>query len=151
MSESPRPGPRRLSALQLLGLFALFAFVAGGVVGFMDGVSGDDRSPSTFGAVTLILVVGLGGWITLLYWRRLDEAAREAHKFAWYWGGSLGMLVAFAAALLVIERNAAAFVWPGWDPSPSAYLFTGAMMVLCAQVIGYILVWIGWWAWNSRN
>ncbi len=42
-------------------------------------------------ALMLALVLALGLLGAVSYWRRLDEAAREAHKFAWYWGGSVGV------------------------------------------------------------
>jgi len=57
------------------------------------------------------LALGLVGaaWLILcsLYaWKRTDEAAQEAHKFAWFWGGGFGALLGLA--LLVIVMGAAA-------------------------------------------
>ena len=71
-------------------LYALALFALGAAVGLMGKRLGMDANPAVAAVVLgLLVVIAVGG--TVLYWRRLDEAAREAHKFAWYWGGSLGL------------------------------------------------------------
>ena len=37
------------------------------------------------------LGVGWATWMATLSFRRLDEFQQEASKFAWYWGGSMGV------------------------------------------------------------
>ena len=79
-------------------------------------------------------------------WRALDEVAREAHKTAWMWGGSFGMVAAFVAFIAAREH------WPhlletgfGGGRSPADLVELGLMGVVTAQMVGYLLVWAGWW------
>ena len=82
------------------------------------------------------------------YWRNIDEAAREAQKWAWFWGGSIGM----ALGVLAI---AIGFVRPEWFdmvallPEHATALhgmFYGAMAMVAAQMLGFLLAWAWWWA-----
>lgn len=82
------------------------------------------------------------------YWRNIDEAAREAQKWAWFWGGSIGM----GLGILVI---AVAFVRPEWldlvallpEHATALYgLFYGAMAMVAAQMLGFVVAWAYWWA-----
>jgi len=96
-----------------------------------------------------IIAAALGGGLlfTVAWWRLLDEVAREAHKFAWYWGGSAGMAVAGAVMILVDSDRISVphFVLPGEHGDFAA----GVATVLLAQVIGYGIAWVGWW-WSHR-
>jgi len=81
---------------------------------------------------------------TLGWWRDLDEAAREAHKSAWWTGGNIGLVVAGAAL--------AACVLGGFDPMPArfagipaAYATAGVLGVIAAQAVGYGVAWLAWW------
>ena len=78
----------------------------------------------------LTLLAGLAGCVPL--WRRLDDMAREAHTFSWYWGGAAGMGI---GALGVIGLT---------DPR-SAYA-AGALTLMLFQLAGSGVVWLGWWA-----
>lgn len=104
-----------------------------------------------FHAATL-LCAAWGIAFSLLWWNTLDEARKEAHKFAWAWGGTFGMVFAIAA-IIVMEafRPLGDFVdqasrsLPGWRPGPAGLLY-GIMFTVLAQMLGYTIVWIGWWA-----
>ncbi|WP_372783956.1 hypothetical protein [Phenylobacterium sp.] len=37
------------------------------------------------------IATGWGLWMAVLAFRRLDEFQQEAGKFAWYWGGAIGL------------------------------------------------------------
>jgi hypothetical protein len=85
-------------------------------------------------------------------WVRLDELSREAHKFAWYWGGSPALLVILliavgAVASPIIGEPIAAFVASQAKSAttPEAGFFVGVLSAAVIQVAGYGLVWIGWW------
>jgi hypothetical protein len=77
--------------------------------------------------------------------RTLDEFAQNASKFAWYWGGSIGL----AASLPIF-----AFVaWGGlhWlAPSIPAgtnilrALMVGYLLPVFAQLAGYLIAWVYW-------
>lgn len=126
-------------------LYALVLFALGLGVGLAEDSLGLDSNPAAAMAVTTgLFVVGIGG--AVLYWRRLDEAAREAHKFAWYWGGSAGLMVALAA---FVGLRAA-----GLDPlelgvvggdDPYDYFTLGVLGVTLSQIAGYTVAWAGWW------
>lgn len=93
-------------------------------------------------ALTFALVIGG----SVLWWRRLDEAAREAHKFAWYWGASIGMAAA-AVGFVVLTSQDAVLITTGWNgrTTPQAFVELGVIGVLVPQVIGYVVAWAGWW------
>jgi hypothetical protein len=83
----------------------------------------------------------------VLYWRRLDEAAREAHKFAWYWGGSAGIVLVLAAYLALTAPAGAQIPVDVLGATEPRELFAlGMMATLAAQIVGYLVAWVGWWA-----
>ncbi|NEX93016.1 hypothetical protein [Caulobacter sp. 17J65-9] len=90
-------------------------------------------------------VAGLSLKYCVQWWRTVDEAAREAHKFAWYWGGSLGLGVAGGLAI-VLQRTPST---PLRDLAPlhgDAGLFaTGVLACIVCQSVGYGVAWAGWW------
>lgn len=85
-----------------------------------------------------------------LAWRRTDETAQEAHKFAYFWGASFGMLALFLAAPFAL---AGVFHQPVFPPpprpgaawTPTMLVMFGITLAALAQTIGYALVWAGWW------
>ncbi len=93
---------------------------------------------------------------THFYVRRLDEAAWEAQKHAWMWGGLAGMLIGFLLMVaptpigaVISDTVAALAARSGEDRvfSPLDHAFhLGALYILIAQGIGFFIVWIGWWA-----
>lgn len=100
------------------------------------------------GAAVLLWVTAF----TLYAWVRLDEPSREAHKFAWYWGGAPALLVILliavgAVASPIIGEPVAAFVASQAKGSvtPEAGFLVGAFSTAIIQVLGYGLVWAGWW------
>ena len=94
-----------------------------------------DGAPQWFAAAaTSALVV----WATTPWWRRIDEAAREAHKSAFFWGGAFGMgLALFLGALEIGVDQARGGPIPEW--------FLGAVFVVILQTLGYGLFWVVWW------
>jgi hypothetical protein len=89
------------------------------------------------------LITGLSTW---KWWGALDEVAREAHKFAWYWGGSFGMGVAGALLILVDSQR---IPTPDFLPGLHSEFAIGAATVMLAQITGYLVAWAGWW-WSRR-
>lgn len=94
-----------------------------------------------------LLAAGLAVFIvlhTLYWWRALDEAAKEAHKWAWWWGGNLGLVGGGAGAIIAaasgVERLPAAL--PHTD---AALIALGVIAVFTAQAVGYGVAWCGWW------
>ena len=76
-------------------------------------------------------------------WVRTDETAREAHKFAYFWGGSFGSLVGLIG-LIVLTAPGLHLALPRLH-GPGGYLLLGAMAMAVAQTAGYAMTWAGWW------
>ena len=105
-------------------------------------------------AVTGVYAVGMMAgamWVGAAWMRSIDEAAREAHKAAWYWGGSGGMCV--GGVLLILASQGpwrdilAGQIGAGQEPLD--YMAAGALLMLAPMLLGYTLVW-GWW-WLARR
>ena len=90
---------------------------------------------------------------THFYMRRLDEAAWEAQKFAWLWGGVAGILAGFAVLViptplrtLIGEALTAAAAEADTAAAGLGISFhLGALYILAAQMVGFFVVWVGWW------
>ncbi len=83
--------------------------------------------------------------ICIWWWRRLDEAAREAHKWAWYWGGSTGMLVGLVLMLVLTTRPADIVLPASLGQTPADLVGAGMIITLGFQLVGYGLAWAWWW------
>jgi hypothetical protein len=93
------------------------------------------------------------GVFTWLYWRKLDEAAKEAQKFAWFFGGLLGVAVT-APVIVYLRLTGAPFLTAmtadlAWHGQPGVYVALGWISLALAEVLGFLLVWAGWW-WARR-
>lgn len=95
----------------------------------------------------VLLALGMAGalWLGMAWWRRVDEAAREAHKWSWFWGGSCGMAVGFVC-LSIVSMRGADVPLPAWlGTAPQDLLVSGMMAILAFQVVGYLIAWAWWW------
>jgi len=100
-----------------------------------------------------LLIAAVGGtvgmliaiWATLMWWNTLDEAAREAHKWAWWWGSNGGIAFGGIAAITLFStaRGGQALASLGSDPVD--LLLLGGFICAMFQVFGYALAWAGWW------
>lgn len=143
MNKAPR---RKLSSAALFGLSLLFAALAGGLGRIGEDIEGP--AGLLFASLSLALVAA-SLVAVLLHWRRLDEAAREAHKAAWYWGGSLGLGVAGIGIGYLLARPEADLSRYAIRPDDAGLLLSGALYVIAAQFVGYVVVWAWWW-WSRR-
>jgi hypothetical protein len=141
--ERSAPGrKRRLSSAQLLiGLFLLGAVV--GVVGAVTDKGQGDASALFLWLVIATMPVAL--WLTLLWWRRLDEAAREAHKWAWYWGATGGVLIVIPLLFLPEAMGVVELAHRLDFVEPFELVSFGMFAVLILQVLGYGIAWAAWW------
>jgi pheromone shutdown protein TraB len=140
-------------ALVLIGSFAGL-FVLAGVVGFLaglaSGVSGDSSDgPLLWGIGAFAVLAMIGSMVVSVYWmRNIDEAAREAHKSAWFWGGTGGMAAGGVLVILSSLPQAETLKLSAWFTSrtdPAAYMATGAFAMLTLMIVGYSLAWAWWW------
>ncbi len=146
----------KIVALSLAGVLAIFvlmiAATAGAVLASQRGMVEQDIAMLSIIAVMAVLMMALALWVGVAWMRRIDEAAREAHKAAWFYGGSAGMAVGGVFVVLAGAPSAArlipATLFPGRD-DPAAYAAGGAMAMMILMLIGYSVVW-GWW-WLRRR
>lgn len=132
---------RRLTSIGLLG----FGFAMGILLGVQEGAGIQMPDWLRFGVIAAAVIAGTV--FSLRWWRLLDEVAREAHKFAWYWGGSAG--IAFGG-LMIILVDADKITLPARVGDLAGDSFAaGAVMVMVAQLVGYLVAWVGWW-WSRR-
>ncbi len=81
---------------------------------------------------------GLALWALAPWWRSQDEAAHEASKSAFFWGGQFG--IAFALLLGLIEMTATPFQRPRM---PEWML--GVIVAIVCQSVGYVIFHMVWW------
>lgn len=126
-------------------LLAGLAFAVGLAVGLGGKVLGFAHGPVGAGLLSATMCVAATP-LMIAYWRHLDEAAREAHKFAWYWGGSAGLL-AVVIAFSVLTAPGAEMITADFMGAerPRQLLAKGILATILAQVVGYTVAWVGWW------
>ena len=124
-----------------MSVSAIAGLAAGGVAGFVTAMS-DEASigGAALIAATVALAMGVGLWATLKWWKGLDEAAQEAHKWAWWWGATIGLC--FAGVILLTLLYGAGDL--GAAPVKKV-LMLGAGIVTGCQVVGYGIAWAVWW------
>lgn len=103
---------------------------------------------SALGGLALIWLIAFATFA----WLRLDEPSREAHKFAWFWGGAPALVVmqllgVAAVATPFVGEPVAAFVASQSKngATPESGFFVGVFSAAIVQILGYGLVWTGWW------
>ena len=137
------------SAVACVALFAV-AFA----LGFYDGYR-EAHSPGSGQRVISpwLSLLTIGGamavamWVSVIWMRSIDEAAREAHKSAWFWGGTGGMAVGFTLVLMAMLSSEWTISLPVWwgRTDPPAYLAMGAFLMALVMTAGYTVAWIVWW------
>jgi len=124
----------------LIGAAVALPFAVTALVG-MTGVSLGRTVRLTIFVAILIPVF----WLVTRYWRGLDEAAQEAQKSAWFWGGSLGMMAGLFVMLLLPLDFVAGLSGRG----PQVVMAYGALFPTIGSLAGFVLAWALWW-WRRR-
>jgi hypothetical protein len=125
-----------LLALATLGVGAAISTATGSIVGVVVAAVG--------GVLLMIMAVVIGA----VWMRSIDEAAQEAHKWAWYWGGSTGLAVGGVGVVLATLPDAARWTPPAFFHGRTdavAWMVTGAFGLMTLMVIGYCVAWALWW------
>lgn len=126
-------------------------FLSAAVIGFFGGYNGfaADLMFKIF-AIYILVFFMAGIPLLILWWKQADEAVREAHKTAWFWGGGIGVLLAFAFGLLnaifkgAIARKIAILIFGSVGYGDYGVEF-GLYIALCFASIGYLINWALWW------
>jgi hypothetical protein len=78
----------------------------------------------------------------LWYWRKLDEIAREAHRFAILWGGLI-TVYAGSVAVITFSFHPAAFPFQTMAPGEAFSLGLAIPIVLMSVLL--LAGWAWWW------
>lgn len=146
-------GLKRIAFYSMVGFagLVLLVFLAAIVVGYRSahGQSVDDDRALMWIMGPFAVAAMVGAMIISVAWMRaIDEAAREAHKAAWFWGGCGGMAVGGVFFILAGLPQSESVRIPSWldgRTDPVAYAATGAGAIVLLMVAGYALVWAWWW------
>lgn len=137
--KRPIAGPKAfLLIMGLSGLAGALAGVGGVLTGDLPGLTGFIVNLLINGAA-MAIAMGLCVW----WWRRIDEAAREAHKWAWWWGGCSGMAVGGAVLLTLLTREDDTILTGLTTNEVFAF---GMVLTLTFLLVGYSIGWLVWWA-----
>ena len=134
----------------VVGLLAI-SFLGGIVVGYLEASGAPiDFHASAFWIIVLVAIAVMTGSLAIgaLWMRSIDEAAREAHKAAWFWGGSGGMAAGGVLMILSALPGAETITLTPWlmgRTDPAAWMATGAFALMTLMLIGYGVVWAWWW------
>lgn len=135
----------------VVGVLGL-SFVGGIAVGYLKASGANlelDTAVFWILATMVAAVIMVGAiWGGALWMKAIDEAAREAHKAAWYWGGSSGMAVGGVLMILSSLPGAETLAIPTWlagRTDPASYAATGALIMMGLMLVGYGIVWAWWW------
>ena len=136
VSEQPL---RRYGAV--MGVCVLAGMAAGAVAGVVSATS-DEASlgGAALIAAAVALAMAAALWACFRWWKGLDEAAQEAHKWAWWWGSTVGLC--FAGVILMTLLYGAGDL--GEAPIKSI-LMLGTAIVTGCQMVGYSGAWAAWW------
>lgn len=140
------PKPKRPLGLGAYVLVLLGVGLVGGLAGGLQSLISDHAGPYGVAATIALIVVAMSVALAacIWWWRGIDEAAREAHKWAWWWGGSGGMAVG-ALVLLSLSADADASSAAAVDLSAGELLLGGMWIILMFQLAGYAVAWAAWW------
>lgn len=141
------------SLLGLIALMVVTVIVAIGI-GFLVGrgvVKEDSAMVTLMTVFTVVLMIG-AMVMSVAWMRAIDEAAREAHKAAWFWGGCSGMALGSVGIVLATLPQAETLQFVAWNgrTDPAAYMAAGAFAMMMLMTLGYIIVWAWWWLARTR-
>jgi len=146
----PSPKPPRIARNPALRYVAVMAacLVFGGIAGAGAAVMGELRAVSV-AMMAFVIALGMAGviWMCVWWWRGLDEAAREAHKWAWWWGSTFGLAIGgivLLTGMVVIDAEQAQTAFAAYDPVD--LIQGGVFSVILVQTLGYAFAWVFWWA-----
>lgn len=142
----PASRPKRPLGFGAFILTMVGVAVVGGVAGAGGSILGDQPGvlglALTAGVMAAAMAVALAACVW--WWRGIDEAAREAHKWAWWWGGSSGMAVG-AILLLTLTLRDDGSTSADVGLSAAELVAGGMYAILLFQMAGYGVAWAVWW------
>lgn len=145
MNDLSRPRRPHGPGAYLLSMGA--SLVLGGLAGAGSVFLGDQPGPVGTAVTAALVTAAMAAGFTacLWWWRGIDEAAREAHKWAWWWGGTGGMAVGAVLLLTLMLRAEEQSLPAKLGSTPADIFVSGMTAILLFQMAGYSLAWAGWW------
>lgn len=127
-------------------LMVLGVAVVGGLAGAGGSIVGDQPGPLGLALTVALMALAMAAALAacVWWWRGIDEAAREAHKWAWWWGGSSGMAVG-AILLLTLTLRDDGSTSQSVGSSAAELVAGGMFAILLFQLAGYGVAWAAWW------
>ena len=142
MNASPPKRRRLVSYAAILGLSLLLGAGIGLGAALIEEFGGANAVVLRLALLSLGVLVGLA--LCIRWWQAADEAVREAHKWAWYWGGSCG--IAVVAVLFTLSSwNVITLNIPPYGDGPDGMLRSGSALTLGIMLAGYLTAWAAWW------
>lgn len=119
-----------------------------GAIGALGIATAGRMLASPDSAVHLLVMLAAIAWALAfsgMAWRHTDEAAREAHKAAAFWGAPFGLLAVMLAVAMAAAPELRAAGPAGIHLSSPGQLLPGVVLAALGLGAGYLVVWIGWW------
>jgi hypothetical protein len=141
---------RNLSGWKFVAIGWLGAWAVALIPRWVFGVTSADVGTARVMIPTLATAVAVSWtlWMATLGFRRLDEFQQEAGKFAWYWGGAIGLAVSLVGYVFI---GLGGLHW--LDPAHSPLgmdLFrafrTGYFLGIGCALVGFIVARLWWQA-----
>lgn len=137
-----KPKRRSNSYVGLLGVSLLLGIGVGAASALIDAFAGAATMPLQ--AALMVAATAAVLAICIRWWRNADEAVREAHKWAWYWGGCAGIAV-IVVMFALASWGAIEITVPAYGEGRDGLILTGVVLTLGAQLVGYLVAWAAWW------
>ncbi len=135
----------------IVALF-IIGMLCGAGFAFMEDATDMGWLSSGAGLAAIFVLAGIlmvaAFWFGARWMKSIDEAAQEAHKWSWYWGGSVGLaagMVLIFVGSLPMGASLQVVSWFDGRTDPAAYMATGAVAIVGLMMIGYLLAWALWW------
>ncbi|MEO7553730.1 MAG: hypothetical protein ABIT10_08020 [Alteraurantiacibacter sp.] len=84
----------------------------------------------------ILLVFAVSFAAAVPWWRTMDDMQKHGHMISWYWGGMAG--------------GSAMFAWLVAGAGAQSDAVKGAVALLLAQVVGFLIFWAVW-MWLRRG
>jgi hypothetical protein len=143
---TPGQKPKRPFGLGTYLLVILGIGLVGGVMGGISAVVENAADPigPVVSAIAMTVAMAVAFAASIWWWRGIDEAAREAHKWAWWWGGTGGTALGAILLTTLSLRDAAATPLQVGLTVPEV-VTAGMLTILLFQIAGYAVAWAVWW------
>ena len=131
--------PENRSRRKLVGIIVPSLLVGAAMIGGRLAERHLD-APGWITPLALTLALLASAKLTLIWWQALDEAAQEAHRDSWLWGGTAGLAVSLVALVALTNYPHALSAFLG-----SKAFIAGWLFALVPFFVGYTVWWAAWW------